>query len=554
MEARALPGLVISPLGFEQRTAKFDLLLNLTEGPAGIQGRVEYTTDLYEPATIARLVERFGNVLETIAGQPDIRLSEIVRNWPSAISGSRASSSRSTARRAAGPSSASAARRSRSPARPSPVPGKSAWSRTSRDSVSSPQQQHLWRVQRSEQAPASSPSARSTSAAPSTPPACAAHWSRRSSATRSCSTSYHLLPGMTLPVQVVGDQSQISFAEEDLERLPAGEREAAVERLLDQARDLPFDLSREPVLRATLARLGDAHHALLVSLPALAADEVSLRNLAAEIADIYADEGAEAAPEELLQYADAAEILHEWLAGEDAGVAYWRHQDLSVLRRLTAAAAGSLYAPQVARERLDAARAGRLRAAAARLGCPESLVLLAVWHAALESATGEGELVVGTFFNGRTVLEFERALGFSAATCRCVAGWTAAPVWRASRPRSPRPSPRPPSGRLLRARDGGGAAHPRGGGAALAVRLRLRVDPAAVDPPGERQTRLLDPRPLRRDRPLRPAAVRGRERRRPAPGSALRHPALRALRRRALPRPGARPARRLAGRSGGAAR
>jgi non-ribosomal peptide synthetase component F len=77
MEARALPGLVISPLGFEQRTAKFDLLLNLTEGPAGIQGRVEYTTDLYEPAAIARLVERFGNVLESVAARPDIRLSEI---------------------------------------------------------------------------------------------------------------------------------------------------------------------------------------------------------------------------------------------------------------------------------------------------------------------------------------------------------------------------------------------------------------------------------------------------------------------------------------------
>jgi non-ribosomal peptide synthetase component F len=77
MEATALPGLVISPLGFEQRTAKFDLLLNLTEGPAGIQGRVEYITDLYEPATIARLVERFGNVLEAVAARPDIRLSEI---------------------------------------------------------------------------------------------------------------------------------------------------------------------------------------------------------------------------------------------------------------------------------------------------------------------------------------------------------------------------------------------------------------------------------------------------------------------------------------------
>jgi hypothetical protein len=39
---------------------------------------VEYTTDLYEPATIARLVERFGSVLETVVARPDIRLSKIV--------------------------------------------------------------------------------------------------------------------------------------------------------------------------------------------------------------------------------------------------------------------------------------------------------------------------------------------------------------------------------------------------------------------------------------------------------------------------------------------
>jgi acyl carrier protein len=77
MESRALPGLTISPLGFEQRTAKFDLLLNLSEGPAGITGVVEYSTDLYDAATVARLTDRFERVLARVAERPDVRLGEV---------------------------------------------------------------------------------------------------------------------------------------------------------------------------------------------------------------------------------------------------------------------------------------------------------------------------------------------------------------------------------------------------------------------------------------------------------------------------------------------
>ena len=42
---------------------------------------------------------------------------------------------------------------------------------------------------------------------------------------------------------------------------------------------------------------------------------------------------------------------------------------------------------------------------------PPWLVLLAAWHATLWHSTGEAEIVVGTVFDGRTVAEFETALG-----------------------------------------------------------------------------------------------------------------------------------------------
>ncbi|HSF41611.1 MAG TPA: amino acid adenylation domain-containing protein, partial [Thermoanaerobaculia bacterium] len=77
MEARSLRNLTVVPFDLHNQTAKFDLLLNLNEGPAGIAGTLEYDSDLYEPATIERVLESFGAVLTRAAAEPDARLGEI---------------------------------------------------------------------------------------------------------------------------------------------------------------------------------------------------------------------------------------------------------------------------------------------------------------------------------------------------------------------------------------------------------------------------------------------------------------------------------------------
>ncbi len=58
-------------------TAKFDLTLELDERATGIMGRWEYSTDLFEAATIARLTSHLQNLLEGIVIQPTQRLSEL---------------------------------------------------------------------------------------------------------------------------------------------------------------------------------------------------------------------------------------------------------------------------------------------------------------------------------------------------------------------------------------------------------------------------------------------------------------------------------------------
>ena len=69
--AHAMPGLTLSPVRFPSVTAKFDLTLNMSERPDGIEGSIEYNTDLFDAATIERFVERFLNLCSSIVAEPN---------------------------------------------------------------------------------------------------------------------------------------------------------------------------------------------------------------------------------------------------------------------------------------------------------------------------------------------------------------------------------------------------------------------------------------------------------------------------------------------------
>jgi amino acid adenylation domain-containing protein len=62
-----LPGLSLAPIPIDPGTAMFDLTLNLEERPDGLTGWWEYSSDLFDPPTIARLAAHFANLLAGIA-------------------------------------------------------------------------------------------------------------------------------------------------------------------------------------------------------------------------------------------------------------------------------------------------------------------------------------------------------------------------------------------------------------------------------------------------------------------------------------------------------
>jgi acyl carrier protein len=73
-----LPGLKLSAVGSGAEMAKYDIELVMQESPQGIGATLVYNSDLFEAATIQRLLKLLETGFQTIAEQPDIQLSSLV--------------------------------------------------------------------------------------------------------------------------------------------------------------------------------------------------------------------------------------------------------------------------------------------------------------------------------------------------------------------------------------------------------------------------------------------------------------------------------------------
>ncbi|MFR0356704.1 amino acid adenylation domain-containing protein [Streptomyces sediminimaris] len=78
-----LPGLEVAVSQARTGTAKFDLFFSLVErktddgAPDGIEGAVEYSGDLYEPATVRALFARWQRLLAAVADAPDRPIADV---------------------------------------------------------------------------------------------------------------------------------------------------------------------------------------------------------------------------------------------------------------------------------------------------------------------------------------------------------------------------------------------------------------------------------------------------------------------------------------------
>ncbi len=72
-----LGGVAVEPLEFEFRSEKFDLTLTMLEHPDGLLGGVQYSTDLFDAATIERMSGHLVALLSAAAAEPARPVSEL---------------------------------------------------------------------------------------------------------------------------------------------------------------------------------------------------------------------------------------------------------------------------------------------------------------------------------------------------------------------------------------------------------------------------------------------------------------------------------------------
>ncbi|HWS53530.1 MAG TPA: condensation domain-containing protein, partial [Pyrinomonadaceae bacterium] len=228
------------------------------------------------------------------------------------------------------------------------------------------------------------------------------------------------------PVQLILPDCPLKLEVTDLSGLDEPGREAEAARLAAEEARRPFDLSRGPLLRASLLRLSEDEHVLLLTMHHIASDAWSLGVLIREAATLY-EAFAAGKPSPLaelpVQYADYAVWQREYLSGDrlESQLGYWRRQlaDLGPALELPGARPrpdtptyrGGHVTFRVGREATEG-----LRGAGRAQGATLFMVLLAGFQALLSRYTGREDVAVGTPVAGRGRAELEGLIGFFVNT------------------------------------------------------------------------------------------------------------------------------------------
>ncbi|MBV9775101.1 MAG: amino acid adenylation domain-containing protein, partial [Gemmatimonadetes bacterium] len=227
-------------------------------------------------------------------------------------------------------------------------------------------------------------------------------------------------------VQVILPAAPVPFPVVDLTTLPEQTRRAETLRRVREEGQHPFDLTRGPLLRALLIRMGPEEWALCFTMHHIISDGWSMGVLTREISALYEaySRGAESPlPELPVQYADFATWQRERLTGDtlEAQLAYWRE------RLAGAPPILELPTDHPRRTALGVSEKGRrfilspeatqaLRELARAEGATLFMALLAAWQTLLGRYASQDDVVVGTPIANRTRAELEPLIGFFVNT------------------------------------------------------------------------------------------------------------------------------------------
>ena len=242
------------------------------------------------------------------------------------------------------------------------------------------------------------------------------------------------------PFQVIAARSNVRLVTVDLSHLAPTEAEAEALRIAQEEAMLPFDLSKGPLLRTTLLRLGPELHALMLNMHHIVSDRWSLGVLAQELStcyDAFATGHTSGLAELTVQYADFAEWQRQWLRDRmlQEQIEYWKERLAGAPRLLelptdhprpaVESHRGASATQLIAKGLVD-----RLASLCEREEITLFMGLLAVFQVLLERYSGQHDIIVGSPIANRDYAEVEPLIGFFVNTLALRTDLSGNPTYR----------------------------------------------------------------------------------------------------------------------------
>ena len=246
--------------------------------------------------------------------------------------------------------------------------------------------------------------------------------------------------GESGPVQIVSPSSRLTLLREEIRCGREEEAEAEISHRVVLEGSQPFDLSRGPLLRAKLIRVGADDHVLLLTMHHIVSDGWSMGILYRELSALYRAflRGEPSPVAELpIQYVDFAVWQREWLKGPelDRQLAYWKKQLDGIPALLNLPTDRPRPAIQSFRGRTQSRVFGKdlvegLKALNRREGVTLFMTLLAAFQTLLHRYSGQEDIVVGAAIANRNRTEIEGLIGFFVNALALRANCSGDPTFR----------------------------------------------------------------------------------------------------------------------------
>src|SRR6476661_4789988 len=228
------------------------------------------------------------------------------------------------------------------------------------------------------------------------------------------------------PLQVIVESLILNLSVVDLTELLESEREIACQQLATAEAIRPFDLANSGLIRASVLKLTELEHVLLLTLHHIVFDAWSMSVLMQELATIYSalcNNLPPELPELPIQYADFAIWQRQWLQTEvlQTQLDYWKQLLKNAPTLLELPTDRPRPAIQTFQGAIQSVKfSEELTEAIANFSRQEGatlfMTLLAAFVTLLYRYTGSDDIVVGTPLAKRDRLELEGLIGFLVNT------------------------------------------------------------------------------------------------------------------------------------------